>query len=305
MSNEQGRSNGSHIFFILIVLLVLLAGPGVFIYSHITGKNAIFYPSTTPSVSTAKEDPAQMKADIFTQINNERVKAGLKPLKESQTLDTSASDKVKDMFAKNYYSHTSPDGSSPWVLFGKAGYSYRYAGENLAENYYSGSSAVSAWMGSQEHKDNILNPDYTETGIAVADGTLLGVPGTRLIVQHFGTPYTPNLVASKTGNVIKYHEWCTGKDINVYENEIIVKKSSDGNIYGMTSSDWVCYENYLSGKSAPSRTPSRTGKIIPYHEWCTGKDISIYENELIYRIIDGKSYAMTQGDWDCYDSKNK
>lgn len=288
----------------LFFMLILLAGPGVYIYSNLTGKNSTFYPSLTSSVSISKENPNQMKTNIFTLVNNERAKAGLKPLVESQVLDTSTTNKANDMFAKNYWAHVSPEGNTPWVLFGNVGYSYNFAGENLAKDYFSGGETVTGWMNSPGHKENILNPNYTETGIAVVDGTLSGA-STRLIVQHFGKPYAPNLTASKTGTIIKYKEWCTGNEISVYTNEIIVKKSSDGNTYGMTSGDWICYENFLSGKSAPNRTPSRTGRIISYHEWCTGKDISIYEYELIFRTIDGKSYSMTQGDWDCYDSKTK
>ncbi len=51
-----------------------------------------------------------------------------------------------------------------------------------------------------------------------------------------------------------------------------------------------------------NQNPSRTGRIISYHEWCANKDISIYENELItMKSSDGKIYSMTQGDWDCYE----
>jgi|GEM_PF-4446425 len=51
----------------------------------------------------------------------------------------------------------------------------------------------------------------------------------------------------------------------------------------------------------PKYDGTRTGKIIKYKEWCTGNEISIYENELIKgKTSDGKTYYMTKGDWDCY-----
>lgn len=65
---------------------------------------------------------------------------------------------------------------------------------------------------------------------------------TWLIVQHFGTPpivyatysiQPPNKVPSRTGRIVQYQDWCNNKDISVYENEIIVQKSSDGNVYGI------------------------------------------------------------------------
>lgn len=50
---------------------------------------------------------------------------------------------------------------------------------------------------------------------------------------------------------------------------------------------------------------SRTGSIISYKEYCSGKEISVYANEIFTKVspFDGKTYSMTQGDWDCY-SKN-
>lgn len=59
------------------------------------------------------------------------------------------------------------------------------------------------------------------------------------------------------------------KQINIYENEIIVKKASDGNIYGMTEGDRKCYENNHD-EGLLNHKPSLTGNIIPYREWCTG-----------------------------------
>lgn len=54
---------------------------------------------------------------------------------------------------------------------------------------------------------------------------------------------------------------------------------------------------------AMPETPSRSGRIIDYHEWCTNTEIKIYEYELITKeSSDGNIYTMTQGDWDCYEN---
>ena len=68
-------------------------------------------------------------ADITSALvvylsNQERQSAGVSPLKESSVLDQVARDKALDMLAKNYFSHNSPDGSSPWFWFTKNGYAY-------------------------------------------------------------------------------------------------------------------------------------------------------------------------------------
>jgi hypothetical protein len=67
------------------------------------------------------------------------------------------------------------------------GYKYRYAGENLARDFSSASSAVDAWMNSPSHRDNILNGNYKDVGIGVVEGNLGGAD-TTIIVQFFGTP---------------------------------------------------------------------------------------------------------------------
>lgn len=63
--------------------------------------------------------------------------------------------------------------------------------------------------------------------------------------------------------------------------------------------------NSQAVKSTITHDGTRTGNIIKYHEWCTGKDISVYENELLEKKgADGKTYNMTQGDWDCFNRAN-
>ena len=40
--------------------------------------------------------------------------------------------------------------------------------QNLARDFADASSAVSAWMNSPSHRENILNPNYTNLGVGVA-----------------------------------------------------------------------------------------------------------------------------------------
>ena len=131
---------------------------------------------------------------VFDQTNNERVKAGLPPLKYNSVLSESAAKKAKDMFADNYWAHTAPDGTTPWDFLKSVGYKYSVAGENLARDFYDTESLLKAWMNSPTHKANIIHSKYQEIGIGVVNGTLGGIK-TTLVVQHFGTPIIS--VASK------------------------------------------------------------------------------------------------------------
>jgi len=131
------------------------------------------------------------KDKIIALTNQERTSRGLNPLKESSLLNTSAFLKGEDMFAKDYWAHFAPDGTSPWYFFKKVGYKYTWAGENLARDFATSNGVVAGWMASQGHRDNMLNPDFTEIGISVQNGTLQGEQ-TTLVVEHLATPKEEN-----------------------------------------------------------------------------------------------------------------
>ena len=124
---------------------------------------------------------------VLDELNTKRIEAGLKPLGLNDRLNQAATMKASDMFTLNYWAHNNPNGKEPWDFIKTAGYRYRYAGENLARDFGDTNSLIDAWMASPTHKDNIVNPRYQETGIAVVNGTLQGIE-TTLVVNLFGTP---------------------------------------------------------------------------------------------------------------------
>lgn len=124
---------------------------------------------------------------VIEITNQKRAEKGLDPLKNNSLLNEIAQRKAGDMFAFNYWAHNSPSGRDPWTFFQEVGYKYIYAGENLARDFMNSESVVEAWMNSPSHRDNILNPNYKEIGLAVVNGTINGVE-TTLVIQSFGTP---------------------------------------------------------------------------------------------------------------------
>ena len=56
-------------------------------------------------------------AEVITQTNIERKKAGLPPLTTNQALNEAALAKAQDMLSKQYWAHTAPDGTQPWAFF--------------------------------------------------------------------------------------------------------------------------------------------------------------------------------------------
>ena len=128
------------------------------------------------------------KSALENFVNQTRQSVGLSMLSENQKLNQAAQLKAENMTQNNYFAHTSPSGISPWFWFSKAGYNYKYAGENLARDFSSAQATVDAWMNSPTHRDNILNSKYKEIGIGVTEGDLAGID-TTIVVQFFGATY--------------------------------------------------------------------------------------------------------------------
>lgn len=103
---------------------------------------------------------------ILQLVNAERAKAGSKSLKSNTDLNKLASMKSQDIVEKNYFGHQSPTYGSPFDMMKTYGVSYMYAGENLAIDS-DADKAHNAWMNSEGHRKNILNPDFTEIGIGL------------------------------------------------------------------------------------------------------------------------------------------
>jgi hypothetical protein len=124
---------------------------------------------------------------VVERTNAERAKSGLAPLTFNTALAEAATAKGKHMLANQYWAHNAPDGTQPWSFIKNAGYSYNIAGENLARDFDDTPNMISAWMASATHRANIMNPRYSDIGIAVIDGSLDGYE-TTLVVQMFGSP---------------------------------------------------------------------------------------------------------------------
>ena len=107
---------------------------------------------------------------VIEITNKERSERGLRELKQDPLLS-----KAADMISRNYWAHNAPDG-----------YTYRYAGENLARDFQEPEEVVKAWINSPSHKENLFSQKYEEIGIAVVEGDLKGTR-TVLVVQLFGT----------------------------------------------------------------------------------------------------------------------
>ncbi|MEX1051912.1 MAG: CvpA family protein [Patescibacteria group bacterium] len=131
---------------------------------------------STTDVSVDDETAMEM----LDLVNAERVKVGLPKLVWDEELAQVARAHSRDMFARGYFSHTNPDGLSPFDRIERAGIDFKAAGENLA---YAANVelAHNGLMRSEGHRANILEVDFGRIGIGVIDGGIYG----KMFTQNF------------------------------------------------------------------------------------------------------------------------
>lgn len=143
--------------------------------------------SEEENTGSEMENPTET-ADIFDRqildlVNQERAKVGADPLSINEQLDRAADLHSQDQASMNNMSHTGSNGSDMMNRIQGENYQYSMAAENVAVGYEDPVAAMAGWMGSEDHRDNILNPDLQEIGMGFANGD----DGSFYWTQDFGT----------------------------------------------------------------------------------------------------------------------
>lgn len=131
------------------------------------------------TVKNPKERP-DLEARMLELVNEERAKEGLQPLKADPELAEVARLHSRDMFARGYFAHVTPDGKDPFDRIRAARVRFITAGENLALAQTI-RIAHTGLMNSPGHRANILRPAFGRVGIGVLDGGIHGL----MITQNF------------------------------------------------------------------------------------------------------------------------
>jgi len=101
-------------------------------------------------------------------VNKARAQNGAPALGINQDLTSAAQQHSTDMARSNNMDHTGSDGSSPGDRCQKAGFNWSAVAENIAFGQDSMDSVMQSWLNSPGHRENIMNPEYTMMGSAVA-----------------------------------------------------------------------------------------------------------------------------------------
>ena len=113
------------------------------------------------------KDYYSLSHKVYEIVNQERIKAGVKPLRFNDKVYKAAMIRAKECHKS--FSHIRPNGKDCFTALSEAGVKQNYAGENIAVGFSSPKSVMEGWMQSSGHRSNILNPVFTDFGCGVCN----------------------------------------------------------------------------------------------------------------------------------------
>jgi uncharacterized protein YkwD len=131
-------------------------------------------------LSTAHCALPDFQASAMARINQKRAAgascgargsfAAAAPLAWNSLLTQAADGHSRDMAANNFHDHVSFDGRTLADRIDATGYAWSNIGENIAAGYAGVNAVVDGWMASDGHCANLMNPAFTEVGLACMSG---------------------------------------------------------------------------------------------------------------------------------------
>jgi uncharacterized protein YkwD len=155
---------------IMIAMLVLLATPAVAelripcLWSPFGGCSVTF---VSPEYAARPVQPLNSQAALAA-VNAFRAENGLKPLVLDARLSRAAAMQSEAQAGRSWIGHYGSDGSTPKDRAERAGYHAKIASENVASGQKSFSDVLRFWKESSGHRSNLLRPNVTAAGVAMA-----------------------------------------------------------------------------------------------------------------------------------------
>ena len=104
----------------------------------------------------------------LVQINAYRTKNGRKTVVLDARLSQAAAAQSKAQAGRSRIGHDGTDGSKPKERAARAGFRAKIASENVASGQKSFIDVMKSWEGSSGHRENLLRPEVTAIGVAMA-----------------------------------------------------------------------------------------------------------------------------------------
>ena len=143
---------------------------------HVRGNDA-WIVLAAPFVPPLTEQAGELEARVIGLVNDarrrarrcgDRLMAAAPPVRANAKLRATAAAHAGDMAGLSYFSHTGSDGSQVAERARRSGYAWRTVGENIAAGQMTADAAMQGWLKSPSHCANLMQPGYTEMGLAFA-----------------------------------------------------------------------------------------------------------------------------------------
>jgi uncharacterized protein YkwD len=121
----------------------------------------------SPEYAARPVQPLNPQAAV-AEVNAFRANYGLKPLVLDARLSRAAAMQSADQAGRSRIGHHGSDGSRPKDRAARAGYHPKIAAENVASGQKSFSDVLRGWQGSSGHRSNLLLPNVSAAGVAMA-----------------------------------------------------------------------------------------------------------------------------------------
>lgn len=171
----------------LAILLLLLSGIDGIMAREAFSQSSIkthFLNKVQPTTVLPQEPaPAPPLQELLVLVNAERQQAGVPPLVMDENLNQAAQRQAEDLAHRGQLSHVGSDGSTLQTRIEDTGYTWSAIGENIAMGQTSPQAVMDSWMDSTRHRQNILNPAFSELGLGYVE-----MAGQKYWVQLFATP---------------------------------------------------------------------------------------------------------------------
>jgi uncharacterized protein YkwD len=159
---------------VVVGVLVALGGSALFLRPAHRFSNPSDATVTSPAQKVNPRVPVLSAREVLAAINGNRAHEHLMPLAIDARLTAAAQEKLADMLRRHYFDHQNPEGKYIWDTLARK-CAYRMTAENLARGFSDEDAMEKSWMRSAPHRENILNPKYRLTGIAVSQDPLMAV----------------------------------------------------------------------------------------------------------------------------------
>lgn len=147
-------------------------------FTHTAPRTAPSAPAAAPQAQTPPAPKApqvnlgEMESYLLNKVNEQRAAAGLGQVQLSSPATDLARSRSGDMAERNYFSHTTPEGTNFLSMLSGRGIAYKFAGEILARNNYPDDQAtqvaMDSYLNSPAHKAIIMDGRYNTVGVGYA-----------------------------------------------------------------------------------------------------------------------------------------